>query len=968
MAYFVGLPLQTISAASASFTASLQSGYQTNDILKITISQDGGGTTIAPDAAAVTAGWVIVGGAGGQAASAGSRQVIALCRATSGAMTNPTFTGANDEWIADCRIIRDVDTAWNLSTLVSGTDYIRADYDLTAVKGRATSGALTTATANCLLAYSWCLDTGGTGGAALRASPDEIYIDSSFGNNLTATTIYHLTGHLQMGAAGAAPTAYCYANIQDGGNGWIVAFPNASGGKLQADVRAGCTPIKWYGNFGNTFETLTFNVANNLTTDTINSIAVSSDACTVAHTGGDASNPPGLTTTITTDESTSGSWQGIAHDITTTNMSGKVFSVQWVTSGLSSPVGAEGWLVVFSDGTNWVAYRLGYPALVGLVADIPQRAVIALGAATAYASSASAINWSAVTKIGYFQHRVGSVATARSFSIKNAMLWDTARVIGGNSIYPVQLSQWADAMFAAGIDGVQTLQGEGQLLGKSKLQIGDGATPTYFDLSPQAFAFPLAYSATDIKRQWNANASSVGVTIKASASDILLCSAGIFATSTAQPFTIHADSSVSASYSFSGASIVGWDVTLKAGITASNATFKSGGKIAAKGANLTDVTVAKTTATDAAINWDTSGAVVTRTTIDLTGSTTDYHVELGTSVTAITLTDVTFIGTPGTDKVHVLATTGTVTITISGTTNLVAGDVTSAGATVVIDAPQVYQSVTISNLVAGSRVQIYDTTSSTELSNSVVGGTSVTWTDSNPASETRAIRVRIAYVSGATAKHFIEASIGTCGVTEGTEAVSYLANQTDDDVYVANAVDGSGVAGVTFTDSATDLVNVNVPGGTISWGQIYAATAYWLFGATGVANDIAMIDAPDPANYRFSAMKVKNTSSGPVVPLKITGGYGYDATTGSIADVIDTSAGSIFPMPDHVVSSVITVSGGDVITGDISTVLAAIPSASTNAAAVLTAAQSAPIHSEIKKVAGATIDGSGTEADPWGPA
>lgn len=45
-----------------------------------------------------------------------------------------------------------------------------------------------------------------------------------------------------------------------------------------------------------------------------------------------------------------------------------------------------------------------------------------------------------------------------------------------------------------------------------------------------------------------------------------------------------------------------------------------------------------------------------------------------------------------------LKTTGTVTITISGTTSLVAGDVTSDGATVNIVAPQLYQVVVVSGI------------------------------------------------------------------------------------------------------------------------------------------------------------------------------------------------------------------------------------------------------------------------------
>ena len=36
-------------------------------------------------------------------------------------------------------------------------------------------------------------------------------------------------------------------------------------------------------------------------------------------------------------------------------------------------------------------------------------------------------------------------------------------------------------------------------------------------------------------------------------------------------------------------------------------------------------------------------------------------------------------------------------------------------------------------------------------------------------------------------------------------------------------------------------------------------------------------------------------------------------------------------------------------------------------AATLTAAQATPIHSDLRKVTGTSVTGSGTEIDPWGP-
>jgi hypothetical protein len=45
-----------------------------------------------------------------------------------------------------------------------------------------------------------------------------------------------------------------------------------------------------------------------------------------------------------------------------------------------------------------------------------------------------------------------------------------------------------------------------------------------------------------------------------------------------------------------------------------------------------------------------------------------------------------------------------------------------------------------------------------------------------------------------------------------------------------------------------------------------------------------------------------------------------------------------------------------------------VPTAAQNAAAVLAAAQAAPIHADIRQVNAVTVNGAGTEADPFGPA
>jgi hypothetical protein len=169
-------------------------------------------------------------------------------------------------------------------------------------------------------------------------------------------------------------------------------------------------------------------------------------------------------------------------------------------------------------------------------------------------------------------------------------------------------------------------------------------------------------------------------------------------------------------------------VTWKTGFNCTGASFSGCDEIDAKGAQFNDCSIKGTTSTDAAIAFDANSSM-SGTTIDVTGTSAAYHLELGTAVTAFTLTNVTFTGTPGTDKVHVKATTGTVTISLSGSTSLASGDVTSDGATVVIASGA---DVTLTGLVAGSEIRAFVGTpdSATLLASTESSGTSYTFNQS----------------------------------------------------------------------------------------------------------------------------------------------------------------------------------------------------------------------------------------------
>jgi len=204
------------------------------------------------------------------------------------------------------------------------------------------------------------------------------------------------------------------------------------------------------------------------------------------------------------------------------------------------------------------------------------------------------------------------------------------------------------------------------------------------------------------------------------------------------------------------------------------------------------------------------------------------------------------------------------------------------------------QSVTISGAVAGSRIQIYDLTSSTELYN----GTPTfpyTWTDPSVYAADREIRLRVAYVNGTTAKKFIDQTIGTA--TETDFALSFLVDQENDQSYIDAAVDGSAVTDITIDDGLM-LIEIDTANETVQ--NIYAYEMYYLFTSTGIQDLGQSISSADSANYIMDStvLKLKNISGSKTA---ITGGFIRD-TDGDPLSLIDDASDTLHIAPPHVVA------------------------------------------------------------------
>jgi hypothetical protein len=246
--------------------------------------------------------------------------------------------------------------------------------------------------------------------------------------------------------------------------------------------------------------------------------------------------------------------------------------------------------------------------------------------------------------------------------------------------------------------------------------------------------------------------------------------------------------------------------------------------------------------------------------------------------------------------------------------------------------PQDYATIALTGMVAGSRVQLYDTTNSAELFNAVVAGTSLTY--ATPYTADFNCRVRVMHQATVTAYEFVEF---TESVTSA--GVSRAITQTLDAVYNTNAINGGAVTGISINDGAL-LVEIDT--GTLAWAQIYAYETYWLMTEEGIRDESRFMEAIDPANYLLTDFKIKNVSS-PSEPLTITGGWGRDSVTGETVTLIDNTGGAIFSNPDLVIAYETSGGGGsgasaaEVWAYSTRTLTSgAAPSASTVAAAVRT--------------------------------
>jgi hypothetical protein len=300
------------------------------------------------------------------------------------------------------------------------------------------------------------------------------------------------------------------------------------------------------------------------------------------------------------------------------------------------------------------------------------------------------------------------------------------------------------------------------------------------------------------------------------------------------------------------------------------------------------------------------------------------------AATASTITILASALAPGVNY-NTLRTTGTISF-INGavpSASLIYQD--SSGTSVPVTAP---------NLIAGSRVQIFNVTDNVEMANVVLAGAGYAgrfaWTAD------KVIRLRATYCVGTSAKRETEA---TAVLTSA--GASFLAAQADDAVYNALAINGS-----TVTEFSADYPNIQIdvsdPDGVTTVPRLYAWWKNNLTTEGGIRDFFGGVVAEDEANFRIVnsvvSVRLDNVSAAPVI---IGGGRLYND---SGATVIASGSGSIQmdPLKAYVASGA---------NADIAAIKAKTDSLT------FTVAGQADVN--VRRINGAAVQGNGTAGDLW---
>lgn len=260
---------------------------------------------------------------------------------------------------------------------------------------------------------------------------------------------------------------------------------------------------------------------------------------------------------------------------------------------LSPVASGRGCWMGFRSGTTaatnykiWQVHGADAPFAPGSV--VP--AIVNL-ANTDYIASAGTLSTSDVRYAGFWVGGLGALTS----QIGVAMLWKmgVVTVAGGNASEPISIDGIVNVAANAKERLSSIKQGANQMLCLQDLQFGDGGTnSTYLLLDSTAIEFPKRRTVSQKTVYYNGIDDSVGITYYPGASDTIIHRNSVISSANKFKWGLHASASTSATYDFSGTSVIGaGTIFLGRAVTISGLTINGYGTLDMTGLTLTNSTI-----------------------------------------------------------------------------------------------------------------------------------------------------------------------------------------------------------------------------------------------------------------------------------------------------------------------------------------------------------------------------------------
>ena len=269
----------------------------------------------------------------------------------------------------------------------------------------------------------------------------------------------------------------------------------------------------------------------------------------------------------------------------------------------------------------------------------------------------------------------------------------------------------------------------------------------------------------------------------------------------------------------------------------------------------------------------------------------------------------------------------------------------------------VFPASATATVLADTRVQLYNVTTATELNNVFVTGTSYSFVVSSGVTVGDTLRLR-ACKKGRLA--------GEATTVWSAAGATFLVTQPEDPIYTAWAIDGA-----TVTEYSLDGTNIQIDANDVDgFTEKKRLAAYFSYALTleiGIRNFYGAITALAAGSIRINEavadLRIDNINA--TTPLVFTD-VNVRLFRSNGSSIIAPTSYTIHS--DYNGEPFTVETGVSGLTGPESSQLLGLPSAVAVASAVLAAAETTPIASNMERVNGVTLQGSGTTLDPMRPA